>query len=86
MTLTYRLSQDPEEHSADVADFQAFESWLWGLGGGAQIVSRENRTWWAESWRNLLASPPDEPVCLALPRRLPPGVVTIIKTDAPPRA
>lgn len=86
MILTYRLSQDPQELSVEVAVYQDFETWLWGLGGGAEKVSADNRAWWADAWRKLCKESIEGGMCLALPRRLPPGVVTIIRKDAPPRA
>lgn len=67
MTILYRRDRSSDVLEVKIADFGAFEAWLWGLGAGKEGARGEARIWWAETFR-ALQGPGFQPTCIGLGR------------------
>lgn len=86
MVLQFRFPPTPDLLELEVASFEAFESWLWGLGAGMDLDYPERRAWWAGLYRELLGEV-FRPSVIALARSdFGRTVVIVGRKDAPPRA
>lgn len=67
MIVLYRRGRDPSVFELEIASFQDFENWLWGLGAGQEGARQQARIWWAETFR-AMQEPGFQPACVALGR------------------
>ena len=78
MTILYHLGNPEETIEKEIATFSEYYDWLRSLGAGSREEYPETRTWWADDYRELLASDEVKPYRIGLPRGKHGGHVTIL--------